>query len=325
MNVILSDVAWNQATLTVVYGFTGVGKATDISLPAYIASMAGSHMLIQRLLIRPVHTTRHSCQQCQCGLTRLVSPKYWWRLSQVVRRSGIQRWWVSYERDCCQLHHLRRPKRVSLQQQQQLTLVHSSTLNLVWRWVHVWTAQHSKLMSASDSVCLHAHLMQARWEGGKGRKFSRPATFCGPHHRSKILKRVFQVASFWPQICTNSIFGWDSWASLRCSPGPLVGWWGGHPSLRFLPLDAFGISISAHTEVVIGPHENGFPGPTVALDGPDLMTASVVQLLTLWELCAGLSCGRHKAAGRFSRCSSASRDQTRKYFVAVSWQRYCYV
>jgi len=31
-----------------------------------------------------------------------------------------------------------------------------------------------------------------------------------------------------------------------------------------------GVSISAHNnEVVIGPHDNGFPGPAAALDGPD--------------------------------------------------------
>jgi len=36
------------------------------------------------------------------------------------------------------------------------------------------------------------------------------------------------------------------------------------------PIGAFGVSISAHirNEVVIGPRDNGFPGPDVALDGP---------------------------------------------------------
>jgi len=32
--------------------------------------------------------------------------------------------------------------------------------------------------------------------GGEGEVFPGPATFVGPHHRSKILKRVFQMASF---------------------------------------------------------------------------------------------------------------------------------
>ena len=39
----------------------------------------------------------------------------------------------------------------------------------------------------------------------------------------------------------------------------------GHLSPRFLPLVAL---LSARTEIVIGPRENGFPGPVVALDGP---------------------------------------------------------
>ena len=43
----------------------------------------------------------------------------------------------------------------------------------------------------------------------------------------------------------------------------------GHLSPRFLPLGAFGISISRHTEWgVIGPRDNVFTGPAVALDGP---------------------------------------------------------
>ena len=44
----------------------------------------------------------------------------------------------------------------------------------------------------------------------------------------------------------------------------------GHPSPRFLPLDAFGVSISGHTECGCDrarPGDNGFPGPAEALDG----------------------------------------------------------
>jgi len=48
--------------------------------------------------------------------------------------------------------------------------------------------------------------------------------------------------------------------------------WGHPPSPRFLPLDGFGVSISdsrrTRNEVVIGPRDNGFQGPAVALDGP---------------------------------------------------------
>ena len=43
----------------------------------------------------------------------------------------------------------------------------------------------------------------------------------------------------------------------------------GHLSPRFLPLDAFGVSVSRHTDWrVIEPRDNVFQGPAVALDGP---------------------------------------------------------
>jgi len=54
------------------------------------------------------------------------------------------------------------------------------------------------------------------------------------------------------------------WGSLRRSPEPLVGWRGDtSPHVSSL-------SISRHTEWgrVIGPRDNVFPGPAVALDGP---------------------------------------------------------
>jgi len=50
----------------------------------------------------------------------------------------------------------------------------------------------------------------------------------------------------------------------------------GHLSPRFLHLDAFGVSISRHTEWgagVIGPRNNVFTGPAVALDGPAMTIA----------------------------------------------------
>ena len=45
----------------------------------------------------------------------------------------------------------------------------------------------------------------------------------------------------------------------------------GHFSPRFLPLDAFSVSVSRHTEWggVIGPSDNVFPGHAVALDRSD--------------------------------------------------------
>ena len=111
--------------------------------------------------------------------------------------------------------------------------------------------------------------------GGKGGKvFLGPATFGGPRRRSKILKMVFQIASFWPKICIKSIFGRPRWGSLRRSPEPLVGCWGDtSPHVSSL-LDAFGVSISRHTEWgVIRPRDNVFPSPAVALDGPDPIAA----------------------------------------------------
>jgi len=88
-------------------------------------------------------------------------------------------------------------------------------------------------------------------EGGGGESFPGPRDVCGPRRRSKILKMVFQVASFWPKICIKSAtFGRGS------APDPDGGSYDaprtpsrmvrGHLSPRFLPLD--GVSISRHTE-----------------------------------------------------------------------------
>jgi len=46
----------------------------------------------------------------------------------------------------------------------------------------------------------------------------------------------------------------------------------GHLSPRFLPLYAFGVSISRHIEWGIGPRDNVFPGPAVALYGHGYFT-----------------------------------------------------
>jgi len=49
------------------------------------------------------------------------------------------------------------------------------------------------------------------WTGpSRGGSFPGTATFWGPHRRSEILKRVFQMTSFWLQICIKSTFGWGS-------------------------------------------------------------------------------------------------------------------
>ena len=102
--------------------------------------------------------------------------------------------------------------------------------------------------------------------GGKGGEFSRTQRrLGGPASAQKYWKRVFEMASFWLQECIKSIFGgaWEL-TTLPQTPSRMVR---GHASLRFLLLDVFGVSVSAH-EVVIGPRNNGFTGPAVALDGP---------------------------------------------------------
>ena len=55
MNVELSDDAWTQATLPVADGGFGIRRATDIALPAYLSSVAGSHVLISQLLPQRLH------------------------------------------------------------------------------------------------------------------------------------------------------------------------------------------------------------------------------------------------------------------------------
>ena len=62
--------------------------------------------------------------------------------------------------------------------------------------------------SVKNGWTYHRNFHQAGREGGKGGKVFRGlATFGGPRRRSKILKMVFQMASFWPKICIKSIFG----------------------------------------------------------------------------------------------------------------------
>ena len=55
MNVELSDDAWTQAMLPVADGGLGIRRATDIALPAYLSSVAGSHALISQQLPRHLH------------------------------------------------------------------------------------------------------------------------------------------------------------------------------------------------------------------------------------------------------------------------------
>ena len=55
--------------------------------------------------------------------------------------------------------------------------------------------------------CVSVICNQARREGERGERFPGPRDVWGPRRHSKIVKMVFQMASFWPKICIKSIFG----------------------------------------------------------------------------------------------------------------------
>ena len=107
--------------------------------------------------------------------------------------------------------------------------------------------------------------------GGKGGNvFPGPATFRGPAIAQKYWKGCFRSLlsdlkyayihfRFRSGLCPG-----PRWGSLR-RPKPLVGWSGGHPLVSSLLTL---LSRCLWNEVVIGPRDNGFPGPAVALDGP---------------------------------------------------------
>jgi len=113
---------------------------------------------------------------------------------------------------------------------------------------------------------------------GKG-EFSRARKVWGPPSL-KNAEKVFQMASFWPQICIKPIFGWGcaldpdgrDYELLR-SPRPLVGWWGDTPPhvSFFSTLLTPSASRSRHIQNQVGCDKaprDGFPGSAVALDGP---------------------------------------------------------
>ena len=96
----------------------------------------------------------------------------------------------------------------------------------------VWWANHSNHDDVSHD--------QARREGGKGEKFSQAPQCLGSRRRSKILKMVFQMASFWPKICIKSM------GELTTLPEPVVYGEG-------TPLPTFPPSRPRRMEGVIGP------------------------------------------------------------------------
>ena len=130
---------------------------------------------------------------------------------------------------------------------------------------------------------------QVRREEGK---FSwAPWRLAGPAIAQKILKRVFRMVSFWPEVCMQSIFGPGpdpAGGAYDAPPAPSHWWsrgWSRGASPRFLPLDpsASG-SRRILNEVVIGPRNNSFLGPTLALGGPGDETLCVL-LHSYWTSC----------------------------------------
>jgi len=92
LNVALSDEAWEQATLPVANGGLGIRRATDITLPAFLSSVAGSQALVSLLLpqhLQDVSGTNEASfkaaltqWQNQTGVAPVMSPfataqKYW--------------------------------------------------------------------------------------------------------------------------------------------------------------------------------------------------------------------------------------------------------
>jgi len=92
LNVALSDEAWEQATLPVANGGLGIRRATDITLPAFLSSIAGSQELISQLLPQnlqavagtnePSFTAALTQWQTQTGSAPVVPPfataqKHW--------------------------------------------------------------------------------------------------------------------------------------------------------------------------------------------------------------------------------------------------------
>jgi hypothetical protein len=57
INVDLCDSAWNQATLPVSFGGLGVRRASDLALPAFLSSVAGSNSVPLQLLPALFHSS----------------------------------------------------------------------------------------------------------------------------------------------------------------------------------------------------------------------------------------------------------------------------
>ena len=57
LNIQLDEDQWTQATLSVRYGGLGIRQATELALPAFLASVSGSQELISQILPTQLHDT----------------------------------------------------------------------------------------------------------------------------------------------------------------------------------------------------------------------------------------------------------------------------
>ena len=155
-------------------------------------------------------------------------------------------------------------------------------LQLTWPWYlscsfYVRCRKERSYSGHDDQAATFTRPVERGGEGGE--VFPGPATFGGPRRRSKMLKIVFQMASFGPKIYIKSIFD-PAGGAYDAPPNPSSDGEG-------TPLPTFPPSISRHTEWwwwwggLIGPRDNVFPGPAVALDGPDLHGWCIVNL---WDV-----------------------------------------
>jgi len=112
LNIKLTDDAWEQATLPVANGGIGIHKATQVSLPAFLSSLAGTEPLVSELIPGCLHQVAGTNDDPQLKAvlgewcTRVDSIRQSSLRTAQLRSVGTIRWWKSRKRRCCQLHAL---------------------------------------------------------------------------------------------------------------------------------------------------------------------------------------------------------------------------
>ncbi len=92
LNIDLSEAAWSQATLPVASGGLGVRLATDLALPAFLASVNGAAKLTLQLLPSRLHAVSGNLDP----LCVAASIEWQSRCNTAVpdsARAGIQKAW----------------------------------------------------------------------------------------------------------------------------------------------------------------------------------------------------------------------------------------